>query len=118
MAWGAIQARLHRHEPDLLRAVYISVVEECRRMGAIPVYLYLPIPGTTTENPGPQFLALAEQAGFITCDLTPWSRSLALNELFRPGEALHPDERGHRRIAEALLRLVEERPGILPRAAD
>jgi hypothetical protein len=115
MAWGAIQSRLERHQPDLLRAVYKSIVDECRRRGAVPVYVYLPIPGTTTKDPEPQLLPIAEDSGFIVCDLSDWGGGRQLEDLFSPDDQLHPDARGHRLIADALTRMVETRPETLPR---
>ena len=113
MAPGGIQARLQRHDAELLAAVYRGIVNACRARGAIPVYFYLPIPGTT-PSPEQPFLKIAEESGFIVSDLSNWAAGRAHNDLYHPDDEIHPDPRGHAAIKEAILHAIEAQPAILP----
>ncbi|MFO1091850.1 MAG: hypothetical protein U0992_00860 [Planctomycetaceae bacterium] len=113
MPEGAIASQLQSHRVEMLQAVYQTFVEECRSRGVLPVYVYMPIPGSVEEDPGPQFLSLAERAGFVTCDLTGWATGAKLADLFPPDDTEHPTPLGHRLIAQALLQLVKQRPELI-----
>ena len=114
MAPGAIASALRQHQTEMLSAVYRTIVDDCRIRGINPVYVYLHIPGGEGENLAEKLMPLAEEAGFIACDLSDWAEGRTLDELFGAVDGEHPDKRGHALIADALIRLVESRPEVLP----
>jgi len=109
MKGGAIQGRLHPFRAQLLGAAYRSMVNECRRRGVRPVYVYLPMPGSTADDNGAELLSLARDAGFQVADLTGWLGDTPAADLFRTEDTQHPNAIGHRLIAAALSREFEQR---------
>ncbi|MBL8849938.1 MAG: hypothetical protein JNG89_09645, partial [Planctomycetaceae bacterium] len=99
---GAVQGRLHPRRSQLLGAAYRSIVNECRQRGVRPVYVYLPIPGSSGDDPGAEFLSLARDAGFEVADLTEWFGETSAGQLFSAEDTQHPNAFGHRLIAAAL----------------
>ncbi len=114
MTQGAVQGRLQAHEPEILSAIYKAIVDECRQRGITPVWIYLPMPGTMMEDPVNELLSIAEGAGFVVCDLSYWAEGQNWDSLFRSTDEYHPNAKGHRLIADALMRMVHESPETLP----
>lgn len=112
MAPGAIQSVLRRFEKELLLANYRSIVDECRGVQTIPVWIYLPIPDVSAGEVADKLIPIASSAGFVVHDLSYWATSG--DGLFDKVEEFHPNAQGHRRIAEALLRMIKESPETLP----
>jgi hypothetical protein len=114
LSGGAIQGPLQLHRAAMLSAVYRSIAEECRSRDVLPVYVYLPMPGFLDDDPGGELLPLARDAGFQSADLTGWAGDTPPAILFGDVDTDHPNAEGHRLIAAALLRLVSQRPELLP----
>ncbi|MEZ6059378.1 MAG: hypothetical protein R3C19_03345 [Planctomycetaceae bacterium] len=114
MPAGAIQSRLLPFTTDLLAAAYRSIVEECGSRGIVPVWVYIPMPGSLAEDPGDQLTELAEDAGFVVCRLSDWTNGEDIDGLFRSTDEHHPIAKGHRLIAEALAKMAETIPAMLP----
>lgn len=112
MAPGAIQSVMHRHEKELLLANYRSIVDECRQHQVIPVWIYVPIPDVSSGEMAKKLIPIASNAGFVVHDLSHWATST--EGLFDKVEEFHPNARGHRMIAEALIRMIKESPETLP----
>jgi len=112
MAPGAIQGLLSFHETELLTAVYKTIVDECRREATVPVWIYLPMPGSSAQDVGPQLFPLAKAAGFTVGDLSDWTHGQI--DLMRDEAGYHPNVRGHEMITEALMNMVKTFPETLP----
>jgi hypothetical protein len=110
---GMIQTKLMQFEDGLLAAIYSTIVDECRERGILPVWIYLPI-GADTHHLAERLVPLAQDAGFVVCDLSSWMEGRASGDVLAPGEQEHPHAGGHLLIAEALLNLIEQRPQTLP----
>lgn len=108
MAGGAIQSRLQPFETEILSAVYRTIVEECRSRRTVPVWIYLPLPGTVADDPADKLLAIAASAGFTVRDLSDWIGEEEADSLFRSTDEHHPNAQGHRLIAEALMQTSPE----------
>ena len=111
MAPGAILSRLQRYETELLGAVYRTIVDECRSRKIVPVWIYLPIPSAEVDITKAKLIPIAVNAGFIVCDLTDWAKER--QGLFPTAEH-HPNAEGHQLIADALMRMVQSTPEVLP----
>ena len=109
---GEIQSRLARFETELLMANYRTIVDECRKKTAIPVWIYLPVPGGGGTDLREKLVPLAKSAGFIVCDLSGWTDD---REDIFPSAEVHPNAGGHELIASALMRMVNEFPEALPK---
>lgn len=114
IAEGAIQSALQQREADLLRAVYRTIIEECRSRGIVAVWIYLPIPTSEAGDPVEQLIPIAREAGFVTCDLSDWASGRSVDEILRSPNDHHPHAGGHRLIAEALVEMVRAHPEALP----
>lgn len=108
---GEIVSRLGRFEPELLNAIYRTIVDECASRNIIPVWIYLPIPGPDANDFKEKLIPIASSAGFVVCDLTGWSND---QEGLFPTTEYHPNARGHQLIADALMRMVKDVPEALP----
>jgi len=108
---GGIQSRLLRKDPELLAAIYQTIVDECRRHGIVPVWVYLPIPDPGSAAVGEKLFPIARDAGFIVADQSNWHHGET--NLFASAEDHHPNARGHELIAESLFRWIQEHPELL-----
>ncbi len=113
MAPGAILSRLQRYETELLGAVYETIVDECRGRKIVPVWIYLPVPSAELDIAKAKLIPIAVNAGFLVCDLTDWAKER--QGLFPTAEH-HPNAEGHQLIADALMRMVQTTPEVLPSA--
>ena len=98
------RARLKPFESSLVEWTYRQIVEECRAMGALPVYIYLPLPYELPLNRKKvaTLTTLAVQAGFIVVDLSNVFDNQNPNELILPDWMMHTNPRAHALIADAL----------------
>jgi hypothetical protein len=112
MAPGAIQSRLMSYETDLLSAVYKTIIDECHREATVPVWVYLPIPGSSSEDVASRIFPLAKAAGFTIGDLSGWTHGQT--DLFRQEAGYHPNAAGHAMITDALMNMVTTHPETLP----
>lgn len=73
-------------------------------MGALPVYIYLPLPYELPLNRKKvaTLTTLAVQAGFIVVDLSNVFDNQNPNELILPDWMMHTNPRAHALIADAL----------------
>ena len=114
MPQGAIQRRLQPFETEILSAIYTAIVDACRQRGITPVWIYLPMPGAMMEDPAGELLPIAEGAGFVVCDLSNWAEGQNWDSLFRSTDEYHPNAKGHRLIADALMKMVQAFPATRP----
>lgn len=95
--------KLTPHTAELLAFGYRRMVEEAQRMGARPLWLWVPLPkgGDVDAEEETAMQALAEQAGFAT---------LSLSDAYRGGDPEllvvapwdgHPSAAGHRMLGDA-----------------
>jgi hypothetical protein len=108
---GQIQTELARYEPQLLAAIYETIVDECHKRKTKPVWVYLPIPGSPDNDLRNRLMAIAEKSGFHAYDLTDWATSMP--GLFQTSTDYHPNSQGHNQIAESLMKLIQRSPEIL-----
>jgi hypothetical protein len=105
--------RMYREARELSRHILAALVREVRRLGAVPVFVYLPI-GDEVNDPRPDLLGTEEYMVEI-CEQhgVPWSSARRVfaervedghQFLNRPGG--HWGEDGHRAVAESIRRLL------------
>lgn len=114
MAPGAVQVRLSSVQDELLSAVYRAIVNECVTRDILPVWIYLPIPTAGSVDIAEQVVPLAEDAGFVVCNLQDWAAGRAMNEILRTPDDPHAHAAGHQTIASVLLKMIEDHPEALP----
>ena len=113
---GALHGMLTAHTPELLTAVYKTIVDECHHHDTLPVWIYLPVPtadASATKNVETILFPLAKSSGFTIGDLTGWMQGQT--NLFPHPQDYHPNAQGHELIAEALMKMVKAFPETLPR---
>ncbi len=49
-SWGSTEIQLKPHVREIASCVYRGMVEDCRREGVLPVWIYVPIPGVAGVN--------------------------------------------------------------------
>ncbi len=107
---NVLKAKLGPYQEELLAGLYQRMVEACREDGVTPVWVYLPRPEETERGGPPEpETRLAREAGFELLDLTGVYGEGDLGELWIARWDHHPNAEGHRRIAEGLYRMLEER---------
>ena len=105
--------RLRPFQADLVRWSYRAILDECRRMGALPVYVFLPMP--EERRPGPRgawLVALARQLGFVVLDLSDVFAGDPPEALLTRDVYPHMNATAHALVAEALYRQLRTDPGI------
>jgi hypothetical protein len=108
-------AMLEPFAMDIVRGVYRDLVDECRRRGVLPVWVYLPIPGVTnTPAQAAAFADLARDAGFTVVSLDGWVGRYSAADVLLSVDGHHPNPLGQRLIAGRLDETLRQRPDRLP----
>ena len=100
---------------EILGWTYARIAATCKARGIRPVWVFLPtleMHGTPTDIDW--MFALAREAGFETVSLFDVFEDVDVFAVRIAPWDYHPNEDGHRRIADALQRAFEERPELLP----
>jgi D-alanyl-lipoteichoic acid acyltransferase DltB (MBOAT superfamily) len=118
MSRDTAQRRILPVRDSILRALYVELAREIRRIGAIPVYAAIPTPLERQEESVDHLIAIASSAGFVTIDLSDVYRGhnehdLVLNEYDR-----HPNAAGNQVIADELYRALRSDAALLTRAGS
>jgi hypothetical protein len=119
--------RLRQFERPLLEWSYRQIVEECRRIGAVPYWTYLHViqpeepPDPGGESAAVRLTRFATQAGFVTDDISGALANRNVVELLTsdPDDpTTHWNAKAHHLIADAIyLRLTTDPRIGLPRIA-
>ncbi len=109
MTRDEIVRRLAPHRDELARWINASVVAACREQGAVPVWIYVPMPGEDVALPERgQLIQAAKDAGFLCFDLTGCYDGHAVEEYSLASYDLHPNALGHRLIANGLYAEIKQ----------
>jgi hypothetical protein len=112
---GAADGRLLPFGREIVRCVYPGLVEDCRRRGILPVWVYLPMPGVVDVSiKSAHLISVAAEAGFVVVNLAKWADGHAPEEVKLSATDHHANALGHRLIAERLFEQMRERPELLP----
>jgi hypothetical protein len=111
------EIRLQRLAPQIVRAVYADIVQQCRQRGTLPVWVYLPMSAGLRDAAfdSLELIELAKQAGFVVLNLDKWNVGRAQQAL--QADRYHPNAAGHQLIAEKLDEALQKRPDALPACA-
>ena len=103
MAEAEALKRLDPYRREVLRMIYGWIVEESRRHGARPLWMFLP---QAQEGPwqeeDAEIFSAAKDAGFAVMDLSDVFKGHDVSELRLAEWDEHPNARGHELIAEKL----------------
>jgi hypothetical protein len=99
--------RLKPHQQKLLELTYRRIVGVCRDRGITPIHLLVPDPrarSTASEESGrvDRLTLLAEEVGFLTLNLKGVFEKRSSPELWVSRSNRHPNDLGHRLIADRL----------------
>lgn len=112
---AAADAKLEPFAREIVLGVYRDLVDECRRRGVLPVWVYLPIPGVTnTPAQAAGFAELAREAGFTVVSLDGWVANYSPADVLLSVDGHHPNPFGHRLIAARMDEALRQKPDRLP----
>lgn len=115
MSWGTTDFKLEPQARPIVACVYRGIVEDCRRRGVLPVWVYLPMPGISVISVDTQeMLGLAREAGFVVVDLSDWADGRRPGEVKFSEADYHANADGHQLIADRLFAALQARPDALP----
>jgi hypothetical protein len=116
---GAIERRLEPFTGEINDWVEGRVVDECRRRGIVPVWVFVP---HLKETPGPEDSAelgrRAERSGFVVLNLWDTFRHAYIGSLWVAEWDYHPNAAGHRLLASRLYDAVERQAPLILRHAS
>lgn len=117
MSFAAIQRKLQPYGDKIVQWGYDRIVENCKKHGAVPIWLYLPLPddGPTIKNMIDlnKYRSYAQAAGFITISLEGVYSDYDSEKIKVAHWDTHTNALGHRLIAEQLYqRLMENKSKI------
>jgi D-alanyl-lipoteichoic acid acyltransferase DltB (MBOAT superfamily) len=113
MKRAEIRRRIDVFEDEVVRFVYGKTVETASARGILPVWIYVP---SVMEYSREQELrcrklkAMAEEAGFVTLDLSGMFAGTDMKKLWVAEWDHHPNAEGNRMIAEAMLAAFRSEP--------
>jgi D-alanyl-lipoteichoic acid acyltransferase DltB (MBOAT superfamily) len=118
MRAAEIERRLYTVEDDLLGWSFRSMVETARAHGAVPVWVYVPVPGEREEASRAQLHRLAEAAGFEAWSLAGAFDGHDAGQVQLAAWDSHPNAKGHTLLAAQLhARIRENLPRLLSHGA-
>jgi len=95
---------------EIMRKAYSRLAEVCKEKGIKPVWVYLPMTASAEQKTlSEEGRAYAEEAGIETLVLEDVYGGLGLVELRVSKDDNHPNQRGHRFVAKALLRAMKSK---------
>lgn len=106
----AAERRLGKRGVDLVGWAYSRMGEQCREMGALPVWVYVPAIQESAKS-APRhdlYRDLASKAGFETLDLRGAYASATPDSLAIAPWDYHPNPAGHRMLADRLRKAMGE----------
>ena len=106
-------ARVEPHFERLLRFCFQAIVQHSRRLGAVPILVYVPTTEEGSEGIPPvsaRLLQLGDEAGFDTLSLGNVFAGRSMAELAVAPWDTHPNEMGHRLLADALQAKLLQHP--------
>jgi aryl-alcohol dehydrogenase-like predicted oxidoreductase len=99
----AARRQLQPLRGEILSVVYRRIVDECRRRGIVPVWIFLPqVREGTWQEETPEAVRAARDAGFVTIDLGDVYKGQDVAAIRLAEWDQHPNARAHRLIAERL----------------
>jgi D-alanyl-lipoteichoic acid acyltransferase DltB (MBOAT superfamily) len=110
--------RLQRFGREVLTFVYGYVADQSRRVGAVPVWVFLPQAREGGwEEEVPETIAIARSAGFKIIDLQDLYKGQDISSLRLAEWDDHPTQKGHQLIADRLFDAIQaNRSGIVDAA--
>jgi hypothetical protein len=105
---------LEPYAAEILKVVYVSLVEQSLKRGIRPVWIFLPqVRAGIWQEDTPATLKIAQDAGFAIVDLEDVykGRDLATIRLAEWDD--HPSALGHRLIADRLYAAIAANPGLV-----
>jgi hypothetical protein len=104
------EKRLKPYGQDVLSWDYRHIVEDCRKRGIRPVWIYLTLPGMDTPKDSiATQTRLGLDAGFVTIDLSDWPAHEDVKSLQVAEWDWHPNVKGHSLIAKKLYQALREK---------
>lgn len=105
--------RLTPRSDELFARSYERMVEEARKLGAKPIWLWVPLPksGADDEREEARMRALAEAAGFTTLSLTGGYGDVDPEALVVAPWDGHPNAKGHALLGDALYEALDSPQG-------
>ena len=105
MSQSAMLRELPPFAEELVRRSYAKIAELARERGALPVWIYMPrVPERQPDVAQiAKLRSAAEDAGFITFDLTGIYGDTDVEDLVMSQWDLHPNAEGHAIMARALM---------------
>lgn len=112
----AAERRLSTKWPEMIGWAYQRMADQCREKGVRPVWLFVPRigdkPGVGQAKNFPALKAAAEKAGFTVIDLSGVFDGYAVDDISLAKWDTHPNERGHRLIADKIYDLIAGNPAL------
>jgi D-alanyl-lipoteichoic acid acyltransferase DltB (MBOAT superfamily) len=106
--------RLEPYRLEILDFTYRHIVEQCRRHGAVPVWVFVPqIREGRWQEENPQIFRAAEAAGFVMIDLSDVFKDQDIDAVRLAEWDEHPSARGHELIAARLYAELIKRKAIV-----
>jgi hypothetical protein len=106
------KSALKPHRWAILENVYRSAARECRDRGLVPAWVLIPRVGKPIDpTDRAKMVGIAQDAGFaIVIDLSSAFDGIAPGDLAIAPDDFHPNERGHRILADQLLSALTSHP--------
>jgi D-alanyl-lipoteichoic acid acyltransferase DltB (MBOAT superfamily) len=105
--------RLNPYGSKMLLWTYQQIVENCRKRGALPIWIMIPAPEQKIpEEKIASLVQLAEEAGFTVLNLSDAYEGQDVQSLWLDEWDHHPNAKGHLLIADHLYQALIEKPEI------
>lgn len=116
MSQHDLERALKPYGPEILEWAYQSIADLCRARDIVALWIYLPsLERAELSNNSQQLARIAEQAGFVSIDLSALYEGQDLKALRVAEWDRHPNARGHRLIADGIyqaLKGMHQLPGL------
>jgi len=110
MPLSEIKRQLEPFAPAVVKWTYRQLVQRCRQAGIKPVFVYLPLLGSSSVDTNSDFSQWAIEAGFTVIDLRSAIAGHDQRELVVASWDFHPNVIAHRLLADKLYAALLSHP--------
>jgi hypothetical protein len=105
--------RLTPKELELITLGYQKIIHLARKQNVLPIWIYMSTLNDDELDSDAKLFSITKEMGFYVLDISTWQRNENVETLKLAPWDLHPNARGHRLIADAIIQQLKSNTELL-----